>query len=293
MIILNYNLILFIFKSYLLIMIEYYKLYHLKGEKMKATLSIVSILALSGLAFAGGDIAPVEPVVETPVVEESSWEFRLSPYAWIAGFKGDVAGIPGLPPTYVDISPSDALDDTDSSWMGMFQGKKNGKGFFMDFLYSNLESENAIGEGPAGPIILTSKTKTTIFSASYLHEIYNNKQSIVDVFAGARYWNIDSHLSLGGPGVGNTEAWFDPLIGIKGNTVLGDSKFFVSGGAAIGGFGVNSELFYDLNAYLGYQWTKSFSTSIGYRIYDLDYENDGFVYDVRQEGFVIGFTRSF
>lgn len=38
----------------------------------KTTLSIVSIMALSGLAFAGGDIAPVEPVVETPVVMEQS-----------------------------------------------------------------------------------------------------------------------------------------------------------------------------------------------------------------------------
>lgn len=38
----------------------------------KTTLSMVSILALGGLAFAGGDIAPVEPVVETPVVVEQS-----------------------------------------------------------------------------------------------------------------------------------------------------------------------------------------------------------------------------
>ena len=38
----------------------------------KTTLSVVSILALSGLAFAGGDIAPVEPVVETPMVVEKS-----------------------------------------------------------------------------------------------------------------------------------------------------------------------------------------------------------------------------
>jgi len=36
----------------------------------KTTLSLVSILTLSGLAFAGGDIAPVEPVVEAPVVIE-------------------------------------------------------------------------------------------------------------------------------------------------------------------------------------------------------------------------------
>lgn len=38
----------------------------------KITLSIVSILTLNGLAFAGGDIAPVEPVVETPMVVEQS-----------------------------------------------------------------------------------------------------------------------------------------------------------------------------------------------------------------------------
>ncbi len=36
----------------------------------KTTLSIVSILALSGLAFAGGDIAPV--IEEEPIVVERS-----------------------------------------------------------------------------------------------------------------------------------------------------------------------------------------------------------------------------
>ncbi len=38
----------------------------------KITLSLVSILALSGTAIAGGDIAPAEPVVETPIVVEQS-----------------------------------------------------------------------------------------------------------------------------------------------------------------------------------------------------------------------------
>lgn len=38
----------------------------------KTTLSIVSILALNGLVFAGGDIAPVEPVIQTPIITEQS-----------------------------------------------------------------------------------------------------------------------------------------------------------------------------------------------------------------------------
>jgi opacity protein-like surface antigen len=38
----------------------------------KVTLSMIAALAMSTFAVAGGDIAPVEPVVETPVVEEVS-----------------------------------------------------------------------------------------------------------------------------------------------------------------------------------------------------------------------------
>ena len=38
----------------------------------KFTLSIVAALAASSFAVAGGDIAPVEPAVEVPVVEEAS-----------------------------------------------------------------------------------------------------------------------------------------------------------------------------------------------------------------------------
>jgi hypothetical protein len=33
---------------------------------MKSILSLVAVVALSGAVYAGGDIAPVEEVVETP-----------------------------------------------------------------------------------------------------------------------------------------------------------------------------------------------------------------------------------
>ncbi len=38
----------------------------------KFNLSLVAVLAMSTFAIAGGDIAPVEPMVETPYVEEST-----------------------------------------------------------------------------------------------------------------------------------------------------------------------------------------------------------------------------
>ena len=256
----------------------------------KITFSLILILALSHLTYAGGDIvSTVEPVVETPVIEDNGWDFRLSPYIWFAGFKGDVAGIPGFPVTVIDISSSDALEDTETSLMTMFEAKKNGQGLFMDFLYSDIKSSEVL----PGIIILNSRTKTTIFSGTYLYEIYNKEQYVVDVFAGARYWKIDSHLALIGPGVSHVESWVDPVVGIKGRIVFDDTRFYFTGGATIGGFGVNSDHFYDLNANFGYQWSESIGTSIGYRLYDLDYKNDGFAYDVRQEGLIVGLNWAF
>jgi len=41
----------------------------------KFNLSLVALLAMSTFATAGGDVAPVEPVVETPMVEESTSSF--------------------------------------------------------------------------------------------------------------------------------------------------------------------------------------------------------------------------
>ncbi len=43
----------------------------------KSVLSLVSILALSGLAYAGGDVAPVEEPVVVPVVDHSAFYVGL------------------------------------------------------------------------------------------------------------------------------------------------------------------------------------------------------------------------
>ena len=182
--------------------------------------------------------------------------------------------------------------------MAMFEGKKNGKGFFVDFFYSDLQSSTPLIEEIN--LGLDSTSKTTIFSGAYLHEIYNQNQSVVDLLVGARYWEIDTHLVfsggfgiLAGQTIDHRESWVDPLIGIKGRTALGETDFYAAGGVAIGGFGVGSDFFYDANANLGYQWSESIGTTVGYRYYDLDYENDGFVYDVSQQGWIFGLTWAF
>lgn len=52
----------------------------------------------------------------------------------------------------------------------------------------------------------------------------------------------------------------------------------------VGGFGVASKITAQGFATIGYNWTKTISTAIGYRAIYTDYEKDGFVYDTTQQG---------
>jgi hypothetical protein len=234
-----------------------------------------------------------------PVLAEEDWSFRLSPYIWFAGLKGDVGTIPPLPSAPIDISASEALDDTEASLMIILGAKKGRHGFYTDLIYTDVQSKEELVPQPIG-LDMKSTTKSTIFTLAYQYEVYNHEQAVVDLLAGARYWAIDSELKFGG-GLGvlagkkisNDESWFDPALGIKGRAPLGSSKFYVEGGAGLGGFGVGSDLYYEISANVGYQWNKSIGTAIGYRMFDVDYEDDGYVYDVKQQGWQIGLTWAF
>jgi hypothetical protein len=228
-----------------------------------------------------------------------AWQFRLTPYLWFAGLKGDVATIPGAPSAPIDISPSDALDDTEAGVMVMFDAKRRRHGLFTDFLYTDVQSDEELLPPPIG-LTLRSVTKTTIFSLAYQYEVFNRDQAIVDLMLGARYWNIDSELRFGGGSgllagrkVKHDESWIDPMVGLKGRMPLGNSNFYIQGGAGLGGLGVGSDLFYEFNGAVGYQWNKAIGTAIGYRLFDVDYEDDGFLYDARQQGWQLGLTWAF
>jgi len=231
---------------------------------------------------------------------DDAWQFRLTPYLWFAGLKGNMATIPGAPAAPIDVSPGDAVADTETSLMLLIDAKRGPHGVFADFLYSDVQSDEELVPAPIN-LALQSITKTTIFSLAYQYEIFNQDQVVIDVLLGARYWNIDSELRFGsgtggpidGRRVDNDESWIDPVMGVKGRMPLGSSKFYIEGGAGLGGFGIGSDLFYEFNGAIGYQWNKAIGTAIGYRMFDVDYEDDGFIYDAGQQGWQLGLTWAF
>lgn len=236
-------------------------------------------------------------VSASSIAEEELWKFRLTPYVWLAGFEGSVSPLKGVPPSDVDISASDALSDTESSFMMILDAKKGRHGIYSDVFYSDITSRETIG--PATNTRLTSTTETTVITVGYSHTLLVDDGMSIDFLAGARWWHIDAEVEISSliPALNvagdNTESWFDPFIGIKGHIPISASNFYVSGGAAYGGFDINADSFYELSANLGYQWTDTIGTAIGYRMYELDYDQNDFQYDVKQSGWQLGLTWGF
>lgn len=226
-----------------------------------------------------------------------SWQFQLTPYAWLAGMEGRVATLPSLPPSYIKIDFwDDVIGNIDGGVFLVGEARKGCYGVIMDVAYVDIEQE---GSSP-GPLFssVSVGTESWMISAAGTYRLVDQPAVSLDLLAGIRYWSVDTILELlsgllPGREFSYREDWVDPLIGVKGFSPFGDSKFFVSGNLAIGGFGAGSDFMWDVNANIGYQWSKMFSTTIGYRYLDVDYEDDGFLYDVAQQGPVMGLSWRF
>lgn len=225
---------------------------------------------------------------------DDSWRFHLAPYAWLAGQDGTLGTIPGLPAADVNVDfYDDVLGNINGALMLVGEARKGRLGVYLDLVYTDIEMDQPL----RGTYFttLTSQTKSWIVSVAGFYNLVETDKAFLDALAGLRYWNVDSELAVsGGPlgfyNVDNSEDWIDPFIGLKGRTMLGSSKFFISGSFLIGGFGAGSDLMWDLNGNVGYEWTASFSTLVGYRYLDVDYDDNGFTYDVAQDGIILGLS---
>lgn len=220
------------------------------------------------------------------------WSALISPYIWFAGMEGDLSVIPDAAAAEIDVSATDALNGTEASFMLMFEAKKRRHGVLLDIFYSDVLQENS--SIPPENFQWKASMKESLLTAGYTYELYSAENKVIDVIGGLRYWRIDTQFSTGDDHrqsgdtmVHNSESWLDPVVGIKAKHRLGQSRFYLASFMG-GGAGGGSDGFYDVTATVGYQFSDSVVAAIGYRLFDVDYEDNSFVYDVRQEGWLLG-----
>jgi len=240
-----------------------------------------------GTAATAADLPDVQPA-PLPAPTEERWEFAFAPYLWAAGLEGTVAQF-GLQPTDIDLSFRDILENLDIAFMGVAEVRRGRFGLASDIVYTKLSGG---GTGPAGIFSASLENQLFIGTAMAEYRVVQDGRSSVDVMAGARLWSVDTDVRItSGVGLGFTGSdsatWVDPMIGVKGRW-QGASPWFLTGWGMIGGFGVSSDIDWDVMAGGGYEYRDWVSFVAGYRALGVDYQDGAFVWDTVMHGPFMG-----
>jgi hypothetical protein len=258
-----------------------------------AAVSAVLCTAVAGWTGAASAADLGEPTPET--LEQAAavheWTFTVAPYLWAAGLEGK-AGVFGFPPQDVDLSFSDVLENLDIALMAMGEARYDRWSIGFDFMYSDL---GANVPTPRGILADSIDVSSTLLVATLVggYAVVSEPGAHLDAFAGARLFSSETSFGfrggvLGGRSREDSATWVDPVVGVKGRFDIPDTSFFVTGWGLVGGFGVGSEFTWDAMASVGYQFTETFELTVGYRGMGVDYDEDGYVFDMTQHGPIIG-----
>lgn len=227
------------------------------------------------------------------------WNFVAAPYLLLPTMQGNVA-INDIP-IEVDASPGDIFNVLEGGLMLFFEASNSKWAVNMDILYMKL------GEAGTTPIL----GRTAELEIKQLGLTFNGLYRVApwaEVGIGGRFNSIEQSAEIAG--VGNTpgdilpgrfvsmkETWFDPLLVARVMTRFDGSQWRLGMLADIGGFGVGSDLAWQINPFVGYQFSKLFEIDLAYRWLSMDYESGAdsnyFKYDMLISGPEIGFLFHF
>lgn len=247
-----------------------------------------------------GSAGAADPEMETPPLGTSDWVVQVTPYLWASAIDGDVSPFQRAPTVHIDESFSEIWDDLNFGGFLNIWARRDRFVVSGDIMYVNLSDAQVIGPFPnlAPDVALDAELDTIEFYAALQggYRVVDTPNFTLDALAGGRFWYIsnDVTVSYAGYSLSRKEdfQWFDPLIGARAFYNFTD-KLSVMGQGDIGGFGVGSELTWSVLGTFNYVFNDSWSASVGYKFMSVDYEDDGYVFDVDMSGPVLGVTYRF
>jgi hypothetical protein len=222
----------------------------------------------------------------------SKWKFLLEPYIMFPNMHG-TAGLGGLPNAQVDEDPGDIFKNLQFGAMLYAEAVKGFWTFSSDLTYMKLQSAVSVKNGIVSG---TAEMKQLAWELAGMRQLapwfelglafqLNHIKSHVDLFINTS-GGVEERTSE------IDEAWVDPSVLTRVKFDLSKKWFFQFRGN-IGGGGIGSDLYWQLQSYFGYRFSKLFQLSAGYRVIYIDYEtgsgDDRFVYDMTTFGPVIRF----
>ncbi len=266
------------------------------------------------MAFSATSAAGADQVAATPAgVNGPDWAFQATGYLWATGLNGNVSPFQRAPTLHVEKSFSDVMDDLNFGGFLNIWGRYDRFVLSGDMMYVDTTDSKAAGPLPALQIpglptlpagaAIDANVDTQEFMATLQagYRIIDADGFSLDALAGARFSHISNDVAViaSHPLIGSVSAthresfgWVDPVIGARAFFGL-TGKLSVQGQVDIGGFGAGSDLTWSALATVNYIFTDTLSVSAGYKVLDVDYSHDGYVFDSRLSGPVLGLTYRF
>jgi len=230
------------------------------------------------------------------LAQESGWHYLIEPYVMFPNMKGET-GIGNLPPVHVDQNPGDIFDHLQMGAMLFVEARNDRWALSSDVLYMDLAADMSGGnlvDGTVGVSQLGWELAAMRRVAPWLElgvgATYNRIDADVKLVVQSPLGSTSSLESSG------TEEWIDPTIVARATAPIGE-KWFVQARANLGGFGVGSDLVWQLQADVGYRPSERWRITFGYRVIDIDYDHGKqsgrFMYDIQTFGPVLRLGYSF
>jgi hypothetical protein len=264
-----------------------------KGSAQTAeeAMSVAAVYAAEASATAVQD--PPEATVERT---KSGWQFSTVGYLWMSGMKGDLGVGPNVPPAHIDLSFTDALKNLKLSFMGMAMVQKGRFVAIGDITWVKLGTSAHVGVRDPNflEVDLESRSFTGTLAAGY--RIVDQGPLSLDLMAGIRLSAMTTKLKLEGPVRSvegkSSETWVDPIVAARLRAPLA-RRWNLGLYGDVGGFGVSSDVTWQLIGTVQYDLGKSTTIAAGWRHHEIDYHHDGFLNDTAMTGPIIGVVTRF
>jgi opacity protein-like surface antigen len=264
--------------------------------RMAAILLPAVLLGLTDTVCLAADVADTASPRTESVKDADRPVFTGSLYLWAAALEGTTSTLSSLPPAKIDLSFGDVLENLDGGIMGAAEMRAGQWRVLGDMMFTEVSPGGTL-QGPSGADV-ELRTRSFTLQGDVLYHFYGSEALDLDAGAGLRFWylhnklSIDSGLVPGDITSSDSEAWADPVLAGRIRGRLGGS-WDVTLVGDIGGFGVGSQLTWQVIGTLDYQCTENLALRLGYRALSVDYEDGDVLYDVRMQGPIIGATYRF
>jgi len=212
--------------------------------------------------------------------QDSGWDWTVTPYVWFAGIDGDVGARGLTAPVEVDFG--DIWDNLSLAGMLSLDGHNDTWGAFADLVYLDLGADKDTALGEVG-----ADFQQWLVNLVPYWRVKADDAVTIDIGAGGRYVDLDLEVHTPQGSASESQGWIDPVVAARVRWQAAE-RCSVTVAGDIGGFGVASDLTWQLAGLAGYRVCPAAELQIGYRVLSYDYEDDGFVYDVDTGGFQLG-----